>query len=189
QWRVQREQQKIADRCNQIRTEHAQAARERDQAIAENDLETAEFRDTDCQQLEQEWAHYNPPQQQVHPQWMNWLRRNSTFIEREGDRAVAAVTGALGYMQRPRNPNSNDPRYTGMGMCPEQIFTPQGLDKLEDLLEVHGQQFFNVRFDKNEKALTPNQAAKISGLSPKQYNEASRILANQGRFSFQNEKK
>src|SRR5262249_52987874 len=110
QWRVQREQQKIADRCNQIRQEHAEAARERDTAIANNDLETAEFRDSDCQQLEQEWAHYNPPQQQVHPQWMNWLRRNSTFIEREGDRAVAAVTGALGYMQRPRNPNSNDPR-------------------------------------------------------------------------------
>src|SRR5262249_57648310 len=80
QWRVQREQQKIADRCNQIRTEHAQAARERDQAIAENDLETAEFRDTDCQQLEQEWAHYNPPQQQVHTQWMNWLRPHSPLI-------------------------------------------------------------------------------------------------------------
>src|SRR5262245_61346573 len=189
QWRVQRQQQEIADRAQQIQQEHAQAARERDTAIANNDMEEAGYQDNVCVDLEKEYNKIVPQQPQVHPQWMNWLRRNSTFIEREGDRAVAAVTGALGYMQRPRNPNSNDPRYTGMGMRPEQIFTKQGLSKLEDLLQVHGQQFFNVRYDPNEKALTPNAAAKISGLSPKQYNEASRILANQGRFSFQNERK
>jgi len=185
QWRQQRAQQQIVDRCNQIRQEHTQAVRERDQAIADNDMETAEFRDQDCQQLEQEWAHYNPPQQQVNPQWQEWMRRNASFIEREGQRGVNAVTDALAYMQRPRNPNSNDPRYTGMGLTPQQIFTKQGLDKLEDLLEVHGSQFYGVRFDKNEKTLTPNGAAKMSGLSPQQYNEASRQIGNQGRFSWQ----
>src|SRR5262249_13884782 len=135
QWRQQRAQAQVADRCNQIRQEYAQVQRERDQAITENDLETAELRDQDCQQLEDEWRQYNPPQQQVHPQWAEWMRRNASFIEREGQRGVKAVTDALGYMQRTRNPNSNDPRYTGMGMTPQQIFTKQGLDKLEDLLE------------------------------------------------------
>src|SRR5215510_8233249 len=113
------------------------------------------------------------------------MRRNSTFIEREGQRGVQAVTDALGYMQRPRNPNSNDPRYTGMAMTPQQIFTPQGLDKLETLLETHGQLFHGVKFDKNEKTLTANAVAKMSGLSPQQYNEASREMGRQERFSWQ----
>ena len=67
QWRQQRAQQQVADRVNQIRQEHTQVIRERDQAIADNDMETAELRDMDCQQLEQEFAQYNPPQQQVDP--------------------------------------------------------------------------------------------------------------------------
>ena len=181
QWRVQRKQQQIANRCEQICQEHAQASRERDELIAQNNLEEAELRDDDCQQLEQEWATYNPPQQQVHPEWQNWIRRNSSFIEREGQRGVQAVTEALGYMQRRRNPNSNDPRYSGMGMTPQQIFTKQGLDRLEDLLETHGSQFYGVKFDKNEQALTPNEARDASGLDTKSYNAAYYQLRAQGR--------
>jgi len=185
QWRAQRAQQQVADRLEQIKTEYREVQRERDQAIADNDIETAELRDQDCQQLEQEWTQYNPPQQQIHPQWSEWMRRNASFIEREGQRGVKAITEALGYMQRPKNPNSSDPRYSGMGMTPQQVFTKQGLDKLEDLLELHGSQFYGVRYDKNEKALTPNSAAKMSGLSPEAYNRASREISNQGRFSWQ----
>jgi len=170
QWRAQRQQHQINDRLQQIRSEHAEVVRERDQAIASNDMETAELRDMDCQQLEDEWRHYNPPQQQVHPQWQNWIRRNASFIEREGQRGVQAVTDSLAYMQRPRNPNSNDPRYTGMGMTPQQIFTPQGLQRLEDLLETHGSQFYGVRFDKNEQTLTPQGAAEASKLDQRTYN-------------------
>src|SRR5262249_48605216 len=155
------------------------------QAIADNDMETAEFRDQDCQQLEDEWRTYNPPQQQVHPQWQEWMRRNASFIEREGQRGVNAVTGALAYRQRPKNPNSSEPRFSGMGLSPQQIFTRQGLDKLEDLLELHGQQFFGVRYDKNEKTLTPNGAAKMSGLSAKEYNHAAQQVGSQGRYSWQ----
>ena len=55
EWRQQRAQQQIADRCQQIRQEYAEVQRERDQAIANNDMYTAEDRDADCQQLEQEW--------------------------------------------------------------------------------------------------------------------------------------
>ena len=171
QWRQQRAQQQINDRLQQIRSEHAQVVRERDQAIASNDMETAELRDMDCQQLEDEWRHYNPPQQQqIHPEWATWMQRNASFIEREGQRGVRAVTDALGYMQRPRNTNSTDPRYSGMGMRPDQIFTRQGLEKLEDLLEIHGPQFYGVRFDKNEQPLTIGTAAKISNLDQKTYN-------------------
>src|SRR5215475_3820712 len=184
-WRLQRQQQQIADRCSQIQSEYREVQRERDQAIADNDMETAECRDYDCQQLEQEWAQYNPPQQQRNPVWENWLRRNSTFIEREGERGVQAVTEALRYMQRPRNPNSNDPRYTGMGMTPQQVFSPQGFDKLESLLEIHGQQFYGVKFDKNEQPLTANEVAKMSGQTPENYNRASQRMGHDMRFSWQ----
>src|SRR5262245_17928612 len=99
QWRAQRQQQQLNDRLQQIQEEYSHIKRERDQAIADNDRETAEYRDMDCEQLEKEWAQYNPPQQQRNPQWENWLRRNSTFIEREGQRGVQAVTEALRYME------------------------------------------------------------------------------------------
>ena len=52
EWRAQRAQRQIADRCRQIATEYEEVRRERDQAIANNDAETAENRDADCQQLE-----------------------------------------------------------------------------------------------------------------------------------------
>jgi hypothetical protein len=168
-WRQQRAQQQVNDRLQQIRSEHAQVVRERDQAIASNDMETAELRDMDCQQLEQEWREYNPPQQQVHPEWQNWIRRNQNFIERSGQAGVNAVTGALAYMQR-RRTDSTNPAHTGMGMTPQQIFTKAGLDKLEDLLELHGPQFYGVTYDKNEKALTPQGAAQASQLDQKTYN-------------------
>jgi hypothetical protein len=51
QWGQQRQQQQIADRVGQIREEYREACRERDQAIADNDLYTAEDRDSDCQRL------------------------------------------------------------------------------------------------------------------------------------------
>jgi len=185
-WRAQRRQQEANNRLQELRQEHAQQVRERDTAIANNDLESAALADDQAQYLENEYAQIvGPQQQQVPPQWQEWMRRNANFIEREGQRGVNAVTGALAYMQRPRNPNSNDPRYSGMGMTPQQIFTKQGLDKLEDLLEIHGSQFYGVRFDKNEKTLTPNGAAKMSGLSAKEYNHSAQQIGNQGRYSWQ----
>src|SRR5215471_9910772 len=173
-WRAQRRQEEAQSRLQELRREHAQQIRERDTAIANNDMELAADADNQAQYLENEYRQLVGPQQpQVHPEWTIWMQKNSSFIEREGQRGVQAVTDALAYMQRPRNPNSNDPRYTGMGMTPQQIFTPQGLERLEDLLETHGQQFYNVRFDKNEQAPTPTEVAKFSGMSPKAYNEAA----------------
>src|SRR5215472_7585412 len=177
-WRAQRRQQEAQARVNELRQEHAEAIRERDTAIASNDIELAASADDQVQYLENEYRQLVGPQQpQVHPQWAQWMQRNSTFIEREGQRGVQAVTEALGYMQRPRNPNSNDPRYTGMGMTPQQIFTPQGLDKLESLLETHGSQFYGVRFDKNEQTPTLADGAKASNLDQKTYNSYAQAYA------------
>src|SRR5262245_59784370 len=179
QWCQQRRQQEAQSRLNELRQEHAQQIRDRDTAIANNDMELAAEADNQAQYLENEYAQLVGPQQpQVHPEWTTWMQRNATFIEREGQKGVQAVTDALAYMQRPRNPNSTDPRYSGMGMTPQQIFTRHGLDKLEDLLEIHGSQFYGVRFDKNEQPLTMGTAAKISNLDQKTYNSYAAAYQN-----------
>jgi hypothetical protein len=166
QWRQQRAQQQIADRLGQIRQEHAQVARERDQAIAENDMETAELRDMDAQQLEQEWAHYNPPQQQADPRDVNFMQRRAAFFERHGQRGAAAYDAAHRYL-------------VNRGWTPR---TPNFYRAMDDLMEMHGQHYYGVRFDPNsDKTLTSNEAAEISGLSPKSYDEAYRQLKAQGR--------
>jgi hypothetical protein len=36
--------------------------------------------------------------------------------------------------------------------------------------ELHGEQFPGVKYDRNEESLTANEACRISGLSPQQYN-------------------
>jgi len=53
---------------------------------------------------------------------------------------------------------------------------------MKDLLEINGEQLFGVRYDRSEQMLTPNQAAKISGLSPQRYNHAVRTMHAQGRL-------
>src|SRR5262245_57811606 len=86
QWRAARQQQQINDRLQQIQTEYREVQRERDQAIADNDMETAECRDYDCQQLEQEWAQYNPPQQQEHPTLTRFRYQNQDYLNKVRER-------------------------------------------------------------------------------------------------------
>jgi hypothetical protein len=69
-----------------------------------------------------------------------------------------------------------------MGLTPDQALSPAGQKLMEEWAEVNGKPLFNVQYDPNEKALRPNQAAKISGLSPSQYNYCARTLWQQGRI-------
>src|SRR5215472_7923333 len=181
QWRQQRAQQQIVNRCNEIKQEHAQAARERDQAIADNDLETAEFRDADCQQLEQEWRHYNPPRQQVDPRMVEFVRRRTPFVERHGQAAYQAMDMAHQYATRPRNPNTNNPAHTGMGLTPG---TQAYFDAMDGLLTMYAKDF-GLRYDPEEKLLNANQAAKISGIPAKTYNQEAQKIYQERGFSWQ----
>src|SRR5262245_31038743 len=174
QWRVQRAQQQIADRTEQIVAEHAQVARERDIAIANGDMDEAEMRDRDAEQLEAEYAQYNPPRQQIDPRLAQFGQQNRAFLERHGVAGYQALDAAHQYMMRPRRNDTNNPAYTGMGWNPKAVFTPQYFERLKDLLEMHGEQYFGVKYDRAEESLTPNEAAKISGLSADAYNNAAR---------------
>jgi len=169
------------ERMNELREiqEDYQTFREaRDEAAERGDVESFENNDDALINLERRWHQLNPPRPpQIPPVWADWINRNSTFIEREGQKGVNAVASALAYMQRPRNPNTNNPSLTGMGLTPQQIFTPAGMDKLEKLLEINGRLFFDVNYDKNEKSLTADQAARLSGLSTQAYNNGGVLHA------------
>jgi hypothetical protein len=181
-WRAERKQAEISNRLEQIKTEHAEAARERDTAIANNDLETAEWRDGDCERLEQEWNQYVPPQQpQMHPASVEFLQKNRAFRERHGQAADQAILMAHNYAVRPRNPNTTNPAYTGMGLTPN---TPQYFEAVKSLLTMYAKDH-GLHYDPEEEALTANEAAKASGVSNQTYNNASRELARDKRFSFQ----
>jgi len=154
QWRQQRDQEMRANRIREMSAEYAQASRERDQLIAENNLEEAAWRDDDCKQLEREWLEYNPPQQQIDPRWTD------------------------------PNPTTHNPAHNGCGMA-KQAYTPAFFDRLESVLEMHAPMYYGVRFDPSEKTLDANEAAKVAGLSPQQYNQASREVGAQRMFSWQ----
>jgi ATP/maltotriose-dependent transcriptional regulator MalT len=156
------------------------------EALAAGDTDTANYYVEQLTEKEKDLAYYAqqlpPPPPQVDPRLAEFARRNQSFLQRYGQRAYQALDAAHQYMMRPRNPNSNDPRYTGMGFRPEHAFTPQYFKRLKDLLEMHGEQLFGVKYDRAEQALTANQACKISNLSPQHYNHAVRAMAAQGRL-------
>jgi hypothetical protein len=181
-WRMQRHQQKIVDRVEQIADEYRQASHERDVALANGDAEEAAFHDDDAMQLEQEYLQYCPPQRpQMHPSDAEFLWRKQAFRERHGAHADAAIQQAHAYATRPRLANSNIANLNqhGMGLRPQ---TPAYYRAMNNLLEMYGKDG-GLHFDPNENALTANEAAKISGVSPNTYNAASQQLAAQGRFT------
>jgi hypothetical protein len=179
--RVQRE---TAQRVQEIHDTYNQARSEALEAAERGDWDTAELAYTDALGAKRDWDYYNPPQQpQIDPRLAQFAKRNSVFLERYGPRAYEVLSQAHEYMMRPRNPSTTNPAHTGMGWRPENVFSPAYFDRLKSLLEIHGESLFGVKYDRNEQALTPNQAARISGLSADAYNSAARQLASQGRFT------
>src|SRR5262245_41043175 len=91
QWRQQRRQAEAQSRVNDLRQEHTQAIRERDQAIADNDLELAASADDQVQYLENEYRQIVGPQQpQADPRMVEFVRRRTPFVERHGQAAYQA---------------------------------------------------------------------------------------------------
>jgi hypothetical protein len=170
-WRLERKQQEVAARVDQMSQEYRQAIRERDQAIADGDTETASFRDDDCIQLEREYMEICPPQPpQMDPRAREWVLRNKAFFDRHGAQANQAVQAAHAWLTRP-------------GSAGWKVNSREYFNAIETF---EGPSRFGVRYDPKEKALTANQVAKASGLSAQEYNNASKQIAAQGRFSFQN---
>jgi len=180
--RQERANREHLNRLDNIQIDYREAVRERDEAAERGDVDEFEMRDADCERLEKDWNYHNPPRPpQLDPRLVQFAQQNAGFLQKYGQRAYQALDAAHQYMMRPRTGNNN-PAYTGMGWNPQHVFTPQYFDKMKDLLELHGENFLGVKYDRNEEMLTPTEAAKISGLSPQQYNHAVRTMASQGRL-------
>jgi hypothetical protein len=169
-WRIQREQQEIADRAQQVQQEYAIAARERDEAIARNDMEEATYQDNTCLDLEREYNKICPPQPpQPHPRVANLAQRNTPYFRKYGERGAQIADRVHRYVTERMRVSPDDPRYEEM---------------VKSAMELYAKEY-GCPYDRNSEMLTADEAAKISGLSPKQYNNASRHMAAQGRFSWQ----
>jgi hypothetical protein len=107
-----------------------------------------------------------------------FTERNRAFFERHGQAGVNAFDLADKYATAPRNPNANNPAHTGMGL---QRGTRPYFAAMRDLLQLYGKDV-GVRYDRDEEALTPNEAAKISGLSAEQYNKCAHAMHRAGRL-------
>src|SRR5262249_32230884 len=178
--RQERANREHLNRLDNIQADYRAAVRERDEAAARGDIDEFEMRDSDCERLEQDWQYLNPPRPpQLDPRLVQFAKQNAGFLQKYGQRAYQALDAAHAYMIRPRTGSTN-PAHAGMGWNPQHVFTPQYFDRMRDLLELHGEKLLGVKYDRGEELLTPNEAAKISGLSPQQYNHAVRAMASQG---------
>ena len=177
--RQQRAQQEYQARAQEILTEFQENTACRDQAARDGDAEMWHIYDRECERLEHEAAAYMPPQQpQVDPKMVEFMRRNQSFFDRFGQRAAYAADLADAYITRPRVRGERNPLRTGMGL---QRGSAQYFAALKDLLEMHGKDY-GVHFDRGEAIATPNEAAKLSGLSARDYNRARSALIAQGRL-------
>ena len=177
--RQQRHQQEYAQRVNEIQTEYRSNVEMRDQAARENDVESWHYWDKLCEEGERDYLAHCPPQApQMDPRLRNFALRNKSFFDRYGQRADQVLALADGYLTRPRVRHETNPARTGMGL---QRYSPLYFSKLKDLLQMHGKDY-GVQYDPSEERLDANQAAKLSGLSPRHYNQAAQVLQAQGRL-------
>jgi hypothetical protein len=181
-WRMQRHQQQVADRVGQIASEYREVVRERDTALANGDVETAEFRDNDAIQLEREWQQYCPPRSPYSQQDINYLHKKRAFREKYGPAADALIARAHRQAVMPRNPHATSethPDTYGSGL---KQGTPAYYKAVDSYLDLYAKDF-GLNHDSNEDALNWKQAARASGVSENTYLNAYRALKAQGRVS------
>jgi hypothetical protein len=185
QWRQDRMRQQAQARQEEIKQEYAQAARERDEAIADNRMDDATDADNYCQNLEAEWSEYHPPQPpQMDPQLARWGQANKEYIDRliakHGVEKTNAFLNAIdAKLTGPRNQYA--PEKGGLGL---KRNSPEYFARGNDFLELYSEGVSGERYTPND-TLTAEEAAKISGISPQQYNRSAQVLNQQGRFSWQ----
>jgi len=181
-----RQERAQRERLNQLeytQAEYREAVRERNAAAARGDWQEFELRDNDCIMHEQQWQSLNPPRPpQMDPRAVEWLNRRKAFRERHGQAADQAIQMAHNYATAPRTANptaaSVGAGQHGMGLTPN---TPQYFEAIDNLLTMYAKDY-GLRYDPEELALTPTEAAKASGLSATQDNAGLRAVSAAGRL-------
>src|SRR5262249_47706203 len=140
-----------------------------------NDLELAASADDQCQYLENEYAQIvGPRQPQADPRLVQFGQRNQDYLNK--------LRAKVGPERAGQFLNWLDQRLVNMGL---QRNSPAYFERGRDMMELDSARVTGVPYDPNTQALAADEAAKISGLSPQEYNRAAQQIGNQGRFSWQ----
>jgi hypothetical protein len=167
QWRQQRAQREIAERVEEIKQQYIENEQARDEAGRQQDGETFDYYDRECQALEQEFSQYvAPPQPELSPQTKQFLNQNADFVRKGGEAARQALLAAhQGAVNAGLQPDSAD--YFRWG---------------KDFLEMYAGNW-GVRFDPTAATPSPNEACRISGVTPELWNKKRQEALDKGAFS------
>jgi hypothetical protein len=166
QMRQERREREVQERVEYVTAEYNDALRRRKEAEEIGDREAWDLADADLEMQESNLREMFPQQPQMSPQSVEWLKKNESFRRRYGQVADQWIVHAHNNAVR-------------AGFKPD---TKPYFDAVETSLEVGGPIFGGPRYDPSDQMITPNEAAKISGLSPQQYNHAAQVLYKQGRI-------
>jgi hypothetical protein len=183
--RQERAQREYVEQVQTLQAEYRDNCANRAQATRDGNREEWDYWDSLCEQNERDLQAFLPVQApEPHPAAQRWDYINKTFNERLTQRlgpqaAQQKLAEADAYITRPRNPRATSLAERGMGIARN---SPAYFHAMESLLELYGESMAGTKFDPSEKALTPDESAKISGLSPRHFNQCTQQLINQGRI-------
>jgi hypothetical protein len=107
------------------------------------------------------------PPPQADPKAVAYLQRRSPFLQKYGQKGMQAFQLAHNHLASTGNWKIGSPAY---------------YKAIDTLLEMYGPDY-GMRFDpSSDISLSPNEAAKISGLSPESYNRGVQAMHRQGRL-------
>jgi hypothetical protein len=168
QMRQERAAREHVERLTDIQTEYQEVVKERDEAAARGDLEVFEEADTKAEALEKDWNYYNPPQPPpVHPKVLRVAQRNAPYFRKYGERGVAMADQAHSYVVDKMRISPDSPKYE---------------DAVLSYMELHAGNHAGTPYDRTDQELDANQAAKICGMSPQEYNRCARQAWNAGKY-------
>ena len=135
-WRAQRQRQETEARLDEVRREYSEVQAARDEAYREGNAGDFDHYDRRCEELETEYLHSLPPDQQaaVSPQVRAFAAKHRAFFDRHGVAAIQACGLAHNYVTAPRDPNNVHNKAAGMGI---RFNTPQYFEAVENLLEMY----------------------------------------------------
>lgn len=173
-----RQQEQLVREATALYQDVQETERAAAEALQQGDTDTANYLVEQLTEKEQElgsMAERLPqPQPQMDPRLVQFGQRNADYLNKLRARVGPERTGQF--------LNWIDARLLRMGY---QRNTPGYFERGRDMLELDSARVTSVPYDSKEQMLTADEAAKISGLTPQQYNNAVNKIGAQGRFSWQ----
>jgi hypothetical protein len=179
---AQRQIENVQYEVRRLRDEVLEAERLASEASAAGDMDSAlsyaEWANTAEQQYVAAASQLPQQQQQADPRLVEFVQKNQSFFNKYGAAGVQGFDLAHQYATRPRT-GSNNPSQHGMGLT---FGTPEYFSAVKDLMVMYGKDY-GLKFDPGDELITPDEAAKISGISTREYNRGVERMLNEGKDS------